>query len=76
LKKRKENSSKENQMGNESSKKHNHNHINEATVSPHSKDIDKILRKDWEKQQDKIKILLLGSGESGKSTIVSFFINI
>ena len=51
-------------MGSENSNKHNKH------ASPNqSKQIDKLLKNDWEKQMDEIKILLLGAGESGKSTI-------
>jgi hypothetical protein len=50
-------------MGSRTSRKH-------PQVSPQiSKEIDRFLKSDWEKQLTEIKILLLGAGESGKSTI-------
>ncbi|KAK3512687.1 hypothetical protein QTP70_023168, partial [Hemibagrus guttatus] len=36
----------------------------------HSRDIDRTLREDGEKAAKEVKLLLLGAGESGKSTIV------
>ena len=42
----------------------------ERLAASHSKTLDKTLRTEGERASKEVKLLLLGAGESGKSTIV------
>lgn len=42
----------------------------ERSAQARSRDIDRVLKQDGERASREVKLLLLGAGESGKSTIV------